>query len=103
MKFCDCGNILSPIVTTGDAYFECTVCHKRHEFTEGDTLIKPPAVKPSGIDKVAHILKYLKHKSLFTTVGDKPCPLCGYQWAKCLIDSEVWYGCMEKNCNHVYQ
>jgi DNA-directed RNA polymerase subunit M/transcription elongation factor TFIIS len=103
MKFCDCGNILMPIVTTADAYFECTVCRKRHEFTEGDTLIKPPAVKPSGIDKVAHIIRHLKYKSLFTTVGDKPCPMCGYQWAKVLIDTEVWYGCMAEKCGHVYQ
>jgi DNA-directed RNA polymerase subunit M/transcription elongation factor TFIIS len=103
MKFCDCGNLLVPVVATGNAYFECSVCSKKHQFSEGDTLIKPPAVKPTGINKVAHIVEHMAKKNLFTTVDDKPCPKCAYKYAKVLIDDEVWYSCMAQECGHVYQ
>jgi DNA-directed RNA polymerase subunit M/transcription elongation factor TFIIS len=103
MKFCDCGNILMHIVTAADAYFECTVCHKKRALDDGDTLIKPPAIKPVGIDKVAHIVKHMAKKNLFRTVDDKPCPKCAYKFAKVLMDVEVWYQCMAPGCENVYQ
>lgn len=103
MKFCDCNNLLIPVVTSADAYFECSVCRKVHRFDTGDTLIKPAAVKPIGFDKVEHIVKYMAKKNVFTTVDDQPCPKCAYKFAKVLIDEEVWYHCMANDCGHVYQ
>lgn len=102
MKFCDCGNILTPVITAGDAYHECSVCKKKHAFEVGDTLIRPPAIKPSGFDKIRHMRNFM-HKNIFETVNDRPCPMCNYRFAKVMIDAETWYGCMNLECGHIYQ
>ncbi len=104
MKFCDCGNLLVPVIAANTAYFECMVCTKRRDFGPEDTLIKPPVVAPSGHDKVAHITRHMAHKNIFATVSDRPCTKCGYQYAKLLLDPDnVWYGCMADGCGHTYQ
>ncbi len=87
-----------------DAYFECSVCKKRSPFGPGDTLIRRPAVPPTGRDKIAHIGPYIGKKHIFATCTDQPCVRCNYPYVKVYIDDTTgaWYGCMRADCNHYF-
>jgi DNA-directed RNA polymerase subunit M/transcription elongation factor TFIIS len=100
MKFCDCQNIMLPVVTPSGAYHECMVCKKQVPFGPGDTLIRPAAIRPTPAQRNAHIIRYLSDKNVLATCDDRPCPKCGHQFAKVLIDEQTWYGCM--GCGHAY-
>lgn len=101
MKFCDCGNLLRATITPTDAYHECMVCKKRHEFTEGDTLIRGPAVKPTGFDKHEHIIRHMHMVNAFPYI-EKPCPGCHHKFVKyAILDSVTWYKCPE--CATLFQ
>lgn len=100
MKFCDCQNLLTPVIGV-EAYFECMICKKRHEFGPGDTLIRPAATRPDVTVCNEHIVRYLPDKNVFATVDDTPCPTCAHQFAKVLIaEGQTWYGCLA--CRHTY-
>jgi hypothetical protein len=103
LKFCDCNNILTSVVTAAAKYHMCTVCAKRFDFEDGDTLIRAPAVKPTGRSKYEHILRDMDKVGLMPITRDKECPKCKkYISRYAILDNTTWYKCIFDDCRELY-
>ena len=101
IKYCDCSNLLEAVVTS-TPYHECTVCKKQHDFKEGDTLIRGPAVKPEGLNKNMHIIKHMEYYNAFPFVK-MDCKKCGYASGVkyVILDDVSYYKCPK--CHQYFQ
>ena len=102
LQFCDCNNLLTPVVSVSTKYHECTVCSKHFPFKKGDTLIRAPAVKPVGFEQNEHIIQYMDDIELMPTILIE-CPKCKRNHSKYAILGTTWYKCMYDDCRHQYQ
>ena len=104
LRFCDCNNLLTSVVTVSAKFHLCTVCAKRFPFKEGDTLIRAPAVKPVGFEKNEHIITRIDKIGLMPVKNDKECPKCKRKHSKyAILDNTTWYKCMFDDCRHQFQ
>jgi hypothetical protein len=99
LKLCDCGNLTQTIISGGVKYNKCSGCSKQSPFREGDTLLKMPPTKPSGIDKNRHIIKALQNCNLIPYDKSTICHKCSNKFVKyAILDNTTWYkctGCLE--------
>ena len=104
LRFCDCNNLLTSMVTSTAKFHVCSVCSKRFDFKKGDTLIRAPAVKPVGFEKNKHIIVHMNKIGLMPITDNKECPKCKRKYSKyAILDNSTWYKCLFDDCGQTYQ
>ena len=104
LKFCDCNNLLISVVTPSAKYHTCSVCAKKFDFEDGDTLIRTPAVKPTDQSKYEHILRDMDKCELMPITDHKQCSKCKRSVSRyAILDNITWYKCIFDDCRTLFQ
>lgn len=105
LRICDdCGNLMESVVSATIRQHICSRCNKKAEFVAGDTLIRAPAIKPSGVELSEHILRHMHKIDLMPIRVGKECPACQKKRVRFAILNDItWYKCSYEDCAELFQ
>jgi len=97
LKFCNCKNLLTTVISPVASYNKCTACNAQIPLEKGDTLLRITPDKPSGYEKNKHIINNMHNVSLIPYDKNAICYECNCKFVKyAILDNVTYYKCT--NC-----